>query len=108
MKKIITFSAIGLLSLLAVLSVNAEEKPAVATMPNINYEEKVKVIDEMVKNNELTNEQAEEIKEKLSNCTGEKRNIGKEYNLQFGKKLGKGQGKRNGNGNCDGSCQKNN
>lgn len=108
MKRIITFSVIGLVSLLTILSVKAEEKPAITNNSNIRYEEKIKVIDEMVENNELTKEKAEEIKKELSKCTGEKRKLGQKYNLQFGKKLGKGQGNRNRNCNRDGSCQKNN
>lgn len=110
MKKIITFSVIGLVSLSAILSVKAEEKMTVTKNHNVRFEEKVKVIDEMVENNELTKEKAEEIKKELSQCRGNKIKIGQKHNLQFGKKLGKGQGNRNKNHtrNCDGSCQKNN
>lgn len=48
--------------------------------------EKEKIIEQRVEEGIITEEQAQEIKEKLENCNGEKQEkIGQEYNLRFGK-----------------------
>lgn len=93
MRKIIILSSIGFISLITILSVNAQEKVNNTNIcPKNRYSEKVQVLDEMVKNNELTKEKAEQIKAELSSCTNQKKRLGQKYNIQFGKRLGKGKG----------------
>ena len=92
MKKLSLIVAGVLLSVLTVTVVNAEAART-PNNPNNILENKVKVIDQMVKDGELEKTKAEEIKKELENCdgTGSKK-LGQKYNLQFGKRLGGGQG----------------
>lgn len=89
MKKISLIVAGVLLSVLTVTVVNAES----TRNPNITLENKYKVIDQMVIDGELDKTKAEEIKKEMENCDGTKKQIGKKYNLQFGKRLGNVQGR---------------
>ena len=99
MKKVYLIVAGILISSLTITTAYAQTAITPNNLEN-TLENKIKIIDQMVKNEELDEKKAEEIKIELENCdaTGSKK-IGQKYNLQFGKKLGyglgNGQGKRN-------------
>ena len=92
MKKVYLIVAGVLISALTITAVNAETTRT-PNNPNNTLENKVQVIDQMVKDGELDAVTAKEIKEELENCdgTGTKK-LGQKYNLQFGRRLGNGQG----------------
>ena len=95
MKKAYFIASGLLLFLFTVVVANAQEVSSPIN-PKNTYENKVQIIDQMVKDGELDKAKAEEIKTQINNCdgTGSKK-LGQKYNLQFGKKLGNGQGQRN-------------
>lgn len=92
MKKVYFIIGGILVSALTITAVNAETT-STPTNPNNTLENKVQVIDQMVKDGELDTKTAEEIKIQLENCdgTGSKK-LGQEYNLRFGQRLGNGMG----------------
>lgn len=97
MKKVYLL-VIGLVVSLLTLTVVSAETTRTPKNPNNTLENKIKVVDQMVKDGELDKVKAEEIKKELQEpCdgTGSKK-LGQKYNLQFGKRLGNGQGQRHG------------
>ncbi len=94
MKKIYLLAAGLLLIALTITSVNAEDAKT-PNNPNNTLENKIQVINQMVKDGELEESLAKEIKSELENCDGSgSKKIGKKYNIHFGQKLGNGQGRR--------------
>ena len=96
MKKVYLLAAGIIVTALTITAVNAEA-PRTPNNPNNTLENKIQVIDQMVKDGELEEAVAKEIKAELENCdgTGSKK-LGQKYNLQFGKKLGNGNGQGRG------------
>ncbi len=97
MKKVYLLIAGVFVSLLTLTVVSAETVRTPKN-PNNTLENKIKVVDQMVKDGELDKTKAEEIKKELQEpCdgTGSKK-LGQKYNLHFGRRLGNGQGKGHG------------
>lgn len=89
---------IGVFVSLLTLTVVSAESARTPKNPNNTLENKIKVIEQMVKDGELERTKAEEIKKELQEgCdgTGSKK-LGQKYNLQFGRRLGNGQNKGHG------------
>ncbi len=95
MKKAYIITTGLILFLVTAVITNAQEVRSPIN-PNNTIENKIEIIDQMVKDGELNKEIANEIKTQMADCDGNgSKKLGQKYNLQFGKKLGNGQERRN-------------